>query len=171
MKKIVLVLIVLALFGGFISAQEVEGPMRVDSSGGIYYDAFPLQSTNGFQFLEAIFNLRVGGHLGLGVNLNDSMTIGGEVGILAMYWESGYYYYTLLDLPFRGYFDIHAGDAVALRAFGGGLAVVAIGNGIATAVLPEVGARVSLGGLYLEATYVFANTPYQRYGIGYTESF
>ncbi|MBI9107174.1 MAG: hypothetical protein JEZ04_10575 [Spirochaetales bacterium] len=170
MKKIILVLAVFLVFGGIISAEGTEGPVRLDFSSGLYYDAFPFQTTDGLQILEAIFNLRFGGHLGLGFNLSENMRLGVEAGVLAFSWETDSYYYTLLDLPFRGYFDLHAGEDLSLRAFGGGIVIMAIGNGIASVIVPEAGARVSLGGFYIEAAYVFSNNPIQRFGLGFTGS-
>lgn len=169
MKKIIIVLAVLILLGGTVFAQEEQGPVRVDFSSGLYYDAYTLPDLGGFEFLAAIINLRVGGFMGLGFNPNEFLTVGAEAGALAMYWENSTgYYTTLFDLPFHAYADVHLGEFIALRAYGGGVALGTISSAIDINVVPEAGARLSLGGLYAEVSYVFTATPFQRYGIGFT---
>jgi len=169
MKKILLVLAVLVLFGGAVSAQEEQGPIRLDFSSGLYYDAYPMEDMGGFEIIAALFNLRVGGLVGLGFNIGEAITVGGEVGALAMYWSDNSGSYSILfDLPVHAYADVHLGEAVALRVYGGGIGLGYWTNSFFLGFAPEVGARASLGGLYVEAAYVLSAEPFYRYGIGFT---
>lgn len=172
MKKIVIMLVVLFLIGGAVFAEGNEGPVSVDLSVGLYYDAYDLSELGDFAILAALFNMRGGILFGVGFNVMDFVTIGAEAGALGMYWYDSYgNYVTMLDLPFHAYADLHAGDVISLRAYGGGILIGAIANGIAYYVAPEAGARVSLGGFYVEGSYVFADTAFPRFGLGFTTTY
>ena len=168
MKKLVLVLALLLVMGGFVCAQD--DPVRIDASSGIYYDAYPFQTEGGFQIFESLFNLRAGVHLGLGFNLSEFMTLGAEAGALAMYWSySDGSTVVLMDLPFHGYVDFRLGEALGLKVYGGGIGIGVLANGIAFGIRPEAGARLMLGGFYLEAAYVFGvSSDIWRYGLGFS---
>ena len=170
MKKIILVLALLLLVGGIAMADYYD-PVRFDASYGIHYDAYPFKGDNSLEnFAEALFNLRAGFQFGLGFNLSENLSIGAEGGLLGFYWRSGGYYYTLFDVPFHGFVDLRLADELGIKLFGGGIGIGVLGSSLAFGIVPEAGARLNLGGFYLEAAYVFGanNNNIFRYGLGFT---
>ena len=152
------------------SGKEAEAPppseikaaiFDFDVGGGLYYDAY--QMTGGFDILQV---LRGGAWADAMHPFEGGFSLGGEVG--ACYMADPQSSRNFIDLPLRIKGSYRRGK-LDLQGFGGLFtadppSAFAFGFGI------EAGARVMLGPLYAEGSYVFGLgvASFPRFGLGYT---
>ena len=164
MKKLMILTMLLMLISGFAMADG----LTVDISAGIYYNAYNLRDEDSFQFPGSFSYFRAGGLLGAGYRVNKFLSAGGELGFLYLTYDYGDGETALIDLPMHVYADISLGKILAFRPYGGAVMLHSTAESAVYRINPELGARLSLGGFYIDTAYVFAEESYTRYGIGFT---
>lgn len=164
MKKVIILTVLFILISGFAMADG----LTVDISAGLYYNAHDFETEGAFQVFESLFYLRAGGLLGAGYRVNKFLSAGGELGFLYMTYDFGGGETALIDIPMHIYADMSLGNILAFRPYGGAVMLHSTAESAVYQLNPELGARLSLGGFYFDAAYVFAEESYTRYGIGFT---
>lgn len=109
-----------------------------------------LLSLRGIYFLDARYNL------------NNFLSLGAEAGIAGMSVETGDESTLFLDLPLRVFFRIGREGLFAQAYAGYYLCITG-----STLSGFDIGAKVSTGGLYIEASYIIGELSYSRFAIGY----
>jgi hypothetical protein len=145
-------------------------PLAIEAGTGLYYDAYPLTGSL-LDFLVWIYNLRGGAWGDLMIPIKGGLSLGGEVG--AFYMTNDKYTAGTIDLP------LHAKAAYRL----GKLGIEGVAGLFTSAVIDpasstydfflglDAGARLRLGGFYLEGGYVYGlgELPsFPRFGLGFT---
>jgi hypothetical protein len=150
-----------------------EKPKLSSSAGaGLLYDAYPLSGTI-LDVLIALTYLRGGAWIDFSFPLADGLALGPELGLYYMSASdsTGSATTSLFDIPINAKIGYQLGK-LKVEGFGGLMTTV----GAATGATPafgfglDTGARLWLGGLYLEGSYVFGlggAQSFPRYGLGY----
>ena len=172
MKKALLVgMILMFVFSAATFAQDT-GKFRLDGSAGISMAIIsgdsieadnPLADLAGFALTLA--SIRGGATGTLRYMLTDSLSAGAELGLYYMTVSDaadGGDSYTFIDLPLRAVARFGSGNTF-IEGFGGYYLTMGLPlSGM------EVGAKVSLGGLYALATYTIGQLKYSRYELGFS---
>ncbi len=164
MKKAIILTILSLSISGFATADG----LTVDISAGLYYNAYNLRDEESSQFPGSISYFRAGGLLGAGYRVNKFLSAGGELGFLYLTYDYGNGETALIDIPIHVYADMSLGKILAFRSYGGAVMLHSTDESSVYHINPELGARISLGGFYFDAAYVFGEESYTRYGIGFT---
>jgi hypothetical protein len=155
--------------------------LALDAGIGLYYND-RIQLTGAFALLGAVFNARAGLWGSVGYRITPSHALGCEVGIDYITFTSGNVDASLYDIPILAKVGYSLGK-VELEGFAGTLLSGLTSSGVVTSPSFNIdaGARVKLGGLYAEASYVFGigsasadlgsfgaiASSYPRFGLGY----
>jgi hypothetical protein len=150
-----------------------EKPKLSSSAGaGLLYDAYPLSGTV-LDILLALTHLRGGAWIDLGFPLAGGLSLGPELGLYYMTASNSTSgaSTSLFDLPLNAKIGYQLGK-LKVEGFGGLMTTVdSESDGATTFGFGlDTGARLWLGGLYLEGSYVFGlgeAQSFPRYGLGY----
>jgi hypothetical protein len=179
MKRIALVLIIALCACLALSAQAAPAnPLGVNAYAGIYYNAVPL-SGDAFDFFRVLFNLRGGASADILFDLGldgMSLKVGGELGLqymsatMTVGTESSSV--SLIDIPVLGKAKLDFGWG-AVDVFAGMLLQMVLGSGSDPSFGSslDVGARLLLGPIFAEASYVISlgtGPSFPRIGAGYS---
>jgi hypothetical protein len=165
-------------------AKPAFSRIAVEAGAGLYYNN-KITIPGNLAFVAAIFNLRAGAWGSFGYRVTHDITIGGEIGFDYLTLSSSGIDMTLFDAPILATASYKLGG-IGFEAFAGafinGIAVTS--SGLIPFVDLDAGARLRLGGLYAEASYVIgvgsttvsiagisAVASYPRFGLGYSLSF
>jgi hypothetical protein len=165
--------------------------LALDAGAGVYYDD-RIQLTGAFAILGALFNVRGGLWGSIGYRLSPSFALGGEVGLdylpLSASVGTTSIDITFYDIPVLAKVSYSLGK-FGLEGFAGAFINGVTSGTMTVTTVPSIdlnaGARVRLGGIYAEASYVISlgsqsidlgsfgsiATNYPRFGLGYSIKF
>jgi len=163
MKKLALVLILVLLAGAAFaqSGQDVE-TFSLDL-GPVLSTGYPLGAGAVGGFFAILLYLRGGLYVDFMYNLNDTIHLGAETGLLTMSIESGGVRSFVMDLPVR---------AFARFTFGSFFVQPQVGTYIPLnyeGIFFDVGGKLGFGKrfkFFLEGSYLIGEGGYPRFGIG-----
>jgi hypothetical protein len=187
MRKTMLVLLMVLLTATAFANEGNFDSFTLGGNAGVWYNAAELPS-GAAGFLAALFNIRAGVNGHFVFNINESVSVGPELGV--MYMQGSYTIgndvteFILFDLPVRLSGIISLGPIV-INPYAGVLFQGALFNTESTTELltsVEVGSRVGFaietevegGGkpatgpsfLFVEGSYVIGETSFPRFGAG-----
>ncbi|MBN2510656.1 MAG: hypothetical protein JXB03_10270 [Spirochaetales bacterium] len=170
MKKL-LCIIVLAVIALPLSAQDFDR-FRIDAGAGLSFamiDGNDLTDDEEFADAAGLFlsllSLRGGFNGTFRFHLTESLSAGAELGVYTMSvsdTDGTGNSYTFIDIPLRGVVRFGKGSTF-IQAFGG--YYLSVDNPLFGGV--EAGGKLSLGGLYVAASYTMGDITFIRYEIGY----
>jgi hypothetical protein len=178
MKKWLLVSLALFAVLGGAFAQE-RSPFVLQVGGGIYYNAEPAPTAGTgdldsfINILAALLNVRGEAFVNFGFRLTDGLSAGVELGLAGMSLTDNTTgaSVSLFDLPAGLVLTYGADGNTGISAIGGVMARGVLAAESSCHFYAYGGGRLSLGGLYGEATYNLpldaSHSAYWRYGLGY----
>jgi hypothetical protein len=165
--------------------------LALDAGAGVYYND-RVQLTGAFAIFGAVLNLRGGLWGSIGYRLSPSFALGGEVGLdylpLSASVGTTSIDITFYDIPVLAKVSYSLGK-FGLEGFAGAFINGVTSGTMTVTTVPSIdlnaGARVRLGGIYAEASYVISlgsqsidlgsfgsiATNYPRFGLGYSIKF
>lgn len=165
MKKIIILIAFITLLS--FSAAAQDSSFSLDAGAGLWYHMYPSTGNSFLNILQSLFAFRGGGYADLVYNLNGSMGVGVELGLAYMSATSGDVTSSLFDVPAYVFGRLTFGG-IKLQPYGGVLIVGAVdSSGAAFDPLLTGGARVVLGHIFLEASMIFSDDVYPRFGLGW----
>jgi hypothetical protein len=165
-------IVAFALLGGSLFAQEEEAQAMkrfgFDVGSGL---SFGLMNESDSEtgaldgLVTFLSTLRGGLYVSGQYTIVNHLSVGLRAGVYAISYGEGENAATLIDIPLQGLARFSIGR-IDLEAFGG-YYISAVQSDYYNFAGPEVGARLSLWGLYASVSEVFASPAYTRVEIGY----
>jgi hypothetical protein len=165
-------IVAFALLGGSLFAQEQKAQemkrFGLDVGAGLSFGLMNESSseTAALDGLITFLSTFRGGLYASGqYTIVNHFSVGLRAGVYAITYGEGSAAATLIDIPLQGLARFSIGS-IDLEAFGG-YYISAVQSDYYNFAGPEVGARLSLWGLYASVSEVFASPAYTRIEVGY----